>query len=77
MPGTRTANMIWRDTRLFYFGRRTPYEIVRDETYSHMWRVKYPDGRLSDMVNRTRAKDAAMTMLDRDLRVAGGNADAV
>ena len=24
-----------------------------------MWRIRYPDGRLSDMVNLTRAKDAA------------------
>jgi hypothetical protein len=33
--------------------------IVPDKKYSNMWRVVYPDGRLSDMVNLTRAKDVA------------------
>jgi hypothetical protein len=27
-----------------------------------MWRVRYPDGRLADMVNLTRAKDAAVSI---------------
>jgi hypothetical protein len=34
--------------------------IVRDQKYPNMWRIEFPDGKLSDMVNRTRAKDAAM-----------------
>jgi hypothetical protein len=33
--------------------------VVRDETYPEMWRVQWPDGRLSDMVNLSRANDAA------------------
>jgi hypothetical protein len=33
--------------------------IVPDKKYSSLWRVVYPDGRLSDMVNLTRAKDVA------------------
>jgi hypothetical protein len=33
--------------------------IVPDETYPTLWRVVRPNGRLSDMVNRTRAKDVA------------------
>jgi hypothetical protein len=35
--------------------------VVPDEKYPGMWRVR-SDGRLSDMVNLTRAKDAAATM---------------
>jgi hypothetical protein len=27
-----------------------------------MWRVRYPDGRLTDMANRSWAKDAAATI---------------
>ena len=27
-----------------------------------MWRVRFPDGRLSDMVNDTRARDAAASI---------------
>jgi hypothetical protein len=33
--------------------------IVPDKTYPGMWRVVRPDGSLSDMVNKTRAKDVA------------------
>jgi hypothetical protein len=33
--------------------------IVLDKTYPGMWRVVRPDGSLSDMVNKTRAKDVA------------------
>jgi len=32
--------------------------IVADAVYPNMWRVAYPDGSLSDMVNLSRAKDA-------------------
>ena len=35
-------------------------EIVHDARYPEMYRFRLlPDGELSDMVNRTRAKDAA------------------
>jgi hypothetical protein len=33
--------------------------IVPNQVYAGMWRVVYPDGRLSDMVNLSRAKDTA------------------
>ena len=33
--------------------------VVPDKTYPGMWRVLRPDGSLSDMVNKTRAKDVA------------------
>jgi len=33
--------------------------IVPDKTYRGMWRAVRPDGSLSDMVNKTRAKDVA------------------
>jgi len=41
--------------------RRKLARIVRDEVYPQMWRVEFPDGSRSDMVNRARAKDAART----------------
>ena len=31
------------------------HTLVADTTYPTMWRVRYPDGSLSDMYNRTRA----------------------
>ena len=67
----KTARMSWKGDKLYYLGRRLDYSIVQNEKYPQMmWRVRRPDGSLSDMANRTRAKDAAMLMLDRDLNGA-------
>ena len=60
--------MSWKGDKLYYLGRRSDYSIVQDEKYPQMWRVRLLDGSLSDMANRTRTKDAAMLMLDRDLK---------
>lgn len=42
-----------------YLGRKkTGYSVVKDETYEGLWRVKYPDGNISeDLYNKTRAKE--------------------
>src|SRR5262249_42774136 len=37
--------------------------VVADHVYPSMWRVKMPSGKLSDMTNLTRAKDAAMSIV--------------
>jgi hypothetical protein len=34
-------------------------QVIPDKTYADMWRVCWPDGKLSDMVNLSRANDAA------------------
>jgi hypothetical protein len=36
--------------------------IVADRVYPGMWRVKLPSGKLSDMTNLARAKDAATSI---------------
>jgi hypothetical protein len=38
--------------------------IVPDKTYPGMWRVVRPDNSLSDMVNKTRAKDVAWRLAE-------------
>lgn len=38
--------------------KKLPRGIVADPKWPGMYRVRYPNGRLSDMVNLTRAKDA-------------------
>jgi hypothetical protein len=43
-------------------GRREVARVVADARWPRMWRVHFPDGWLSDMVNRVRAKDAALTL---------------
>jgi hypothetical protein len=53
----------WRGNRLFLKeGSALLAEIVPDPQWSGMWRVRLPDGSLSDMVNITRAKDAARSL---------------
>jgi hypothetical protein len=42
--------------------RRELARIVPDGTWAAMWRVQLPDGYLTDMVSRTRAKDAATAL---------------
>ena len=59
--------MLWRGDRLYLGTRYSGYSVVPDEKYPGvMWRVRSPDGSLSMMVNRTRAKDAARLYLERD-----------
>jgi hypothetical protein len=40
-------------------------KVVPDAAHRGMWRVRWPDGRLSDMTNLTRAKDAVAFHGDR------------
>jgi len=40
---------------------RTPF-VEPDRTWPNMWRVRLPDGSLSDMTNATRAKDAVASI---------------
>jgi hypothetical protein len=43
-------------------GGRVMATIEPDSTWPGMWRVRMPDGHLTDMVNLTRAKDAAQSL---------------
>lgn len=55
----RRRDGVWRGPRLYFRGRLIA-TIVQDVRYADMWRVRLPDGTISDMVNLSRAKDAAM-----------------
>jgi len=51
---------------LHYGGSRRPLvHVVPDDRWPGMWRLVWPDGRLSDMVNLARAKDAAIAICER------------
>jgi hypothetical protein len=52
------------DFMTLHIGRRPVMRIERDSVYPQMWRVRRPDGSLSDMVNLTRAKDAALDVAE-------------
>jgi hypothetical protein len=45
-----------------------PGGIVPDAKWPGMWRVRYPDGRLSDMVNLSRANDVAACFAETEAR---------
>jgi hypothetical protein len=62
--GGRTLDIDRGETRkayaLFYGSTPRPLAtVVPDSQWRGMWRIAWPDGRLSDMANLTRAKDAA------------------
>ena len=43
-------------------------KVVPDEAHPGMWRVRWPDGRVSDMTNLTRAKDAVTFFIETEER---------
>jgi hypothetical protein len=47
-------------SRELHCGRQVVATIEPDDVWPKMWRVRLPNGQLSDMVNLTRAKDAAV-----------------
>jgi hypothetical protein len=52
------------NVRTLFVGKRRVLQIERDAKYPQMWRVRLPDGSLSDMVNLTRAKEAALNIAE-------------
>ena len=57
-------DLIWdgRQLRLFSSRGLVLATIEPDLTWPGMWRVRLPDGYLTDMVNLSRAKDAAASL---------------
>ena len=51
-------DLTWRDDRLHLGRRALDVSVVRDTAHPTMWRIRVGT-KLSDMVNRTRARDAA------------------
>ena len=58
----------WKDSRLYLGSHATGNSITPDTKYPSMWRVRYPDGSLSDIVNLTRARDSARCRPPRGIR---------
>ena len=42
--------------------------VLPDAAHRGMWRVRWPDGRLSEMTNLTRAKDAVACFMETEER---------
>jgi hypothetical protein len=43
-------------------------KVLPDAAHTGMWRVRWPDGRLSDMTNLTRARDAVACFMETEER---------
>ena len=51
-------------------GRRVLATLEPDQQWPGLWRVRLPNGSVSDMVNKARARDAARTLALMDVRKA-------
>lgn len=56
-----TNELAWKGDRLQ--GGNQHVDLVPDSKWPGMWRVKRPDGTLTDMANHTWARDAAKPIL--------------
>jgi hypothetical protein len=45
--------------------RKVLARVLPDDKYPTMWRIHWPDGEVSDMVNLSRARDAARALARR------------
>jgi hypothetical protein len=65
------TDLSWRGNDV-YCGNRKLCSVEKDTTYDTMWRIRTPDGKLSDMVNLSRAREAArshsLAILNRETR---------
>jgi hypothetical protein len=52
----------WNNDKLMQGKRHMPIEVLPDDQWPGLYRVYY-QGKVSDMVNLTRAKDAAVAMV--------------
>jgi hypothetical protein len=60
----RTANAVRHG--LHYASAKHPIaEVIPDNRWPGMWRIRTPDGQLSDMTNLSRARDAAFVMAQK------------
>jgi hypothetical protein len=60
-PSHVSRDAMWSGCRLM-LGRRTIATIVPDQKWPDMWRVQITGRELTDMVNLSRAKDAAISL---------------
>jgi hypothetical protein len=62
--------MRWQGRKLIINRQPSGFSIERTSAYPKMWRIRSADGTVSEMVNLTRAKDAAKTRFGQNLKAA-------
>jgi hypothetical protein len=58
-----TKNLVWEDNRLIHRASASHLDVIPHTKWPGMFRVVRPDGIVSDMTNRARARDAAKSIL--------------
>jgi hypothetical protein len=71
----RQKDLRWDSRELRLNSGRLLATVEPDAKWPAMYRVRLPDGQLTDMVNLTRAKDAAMHLVLADLNQHAGRVD--
>jgi hypothetical protein len=73
--GWRQTGGVWRLIR----SSRVVAVVTPDPRFPSMFQIKFPDGSISDIVNLTRAKDAALSLADAvlDGRIRGFQAPGI
>jgi hypothetical protein len=72
----RQKDLRWDDQRLRLNSGRVLATVEPDSKWPGMYRVRLPDGHLTDIVNPTRAKDAAVHLALANLNRHAGQAGA-
>jgi len=67
----------WEGHRLRLLSGRLLATVEPDNQWAGVYRVRFRDGRLTDLVNLTRARDAAVTLALASLNSARGKIDRV
>jgi hypothetical protein len=57
----KTPSEVAKKPLQMHFGN---FVVVPDQTWAGMYRVQLPEGRLTDVVNLTRARDAAQVLAE-------------
>jgi hypothetical protein len=61
-----SATLVWKGRSICRPGSRRPIVTIEpDGQYPDMWRLRLPSGRVTDMVNLSRAKDEARAIAGR------------
>jgi hypothetical protein len=60
-----SQDLVWSEHSLRLYSRRGRIlaTVKPDAEWPDLWRVYLPDGHITDMVNLTRAKDAAVSLV--------------
>ena len=53
------TDITWKKDVMYSGGRKTEWTLKKDTEYPKLWRIWFPDGNVSDIYNKTRAKDNA------------------